>query len=262
MSGSEPVKDLEAVLVEACRFIEKRMADRGHKFAAHFDDNMVAGARASMPPGPMHFTCTWYGKLLGKVAVKSRARWLKAGPGTRVLAPPKAPSVVDDIKDAVEEMQGGERAGLRAGMKELLQKYRQALENIVALAEGRPSEPAIQQMTSAAAMLRPDDPVVRALTAVVQLRTECDDAENRAEAADLEEDPEEQLRQRLRLKVKARYVTQREILVEFCKHMVLRAWEFKNKADDGTVTDGTAEKVVDDFLEHAGEKDAEGRADR
>lgn len=189
--------DLQRAIEQACRHIEGCMAGRGQKVVVDLE-----GMRSDVSPvhPDLHkVTATLLVKRLGK---RSKTEVVK-------LREEDKAQRLEDITDV------GHRAGVRA----LLEKYQQAIQNATDLAEGRPTKTGIQQVTEHAKMLRPDDPVPKMLIAVAQLRkTLCERNQELLDLSDKlkeKKDPEEQLRERLKLKMRAKYVEKTQVLREF-----------------------------------------------
>jgi len=252
------MRDLQEALEIGCRAIEQAMAERGGKMAVGVKE--VASQRVE-PWQRTHirdlavlFDVELVAKYLGSAIQEATV-----GASGRIHFNGKSVPPPGTFTEGVSENRGHQ-----AGVRALVGKYQQALQNVVDLAEGRPTQTAIQQASEAAAQLRPDDPVPKALIAVAQLCQKKDqaqervkDLEDKLETKVKEDDPEEQLRKRIKMKMRANYVKQRDVLRDFCKYMVLQAWRFKTEGEGGKVTDGSVEKMVDAFLETVGEDNAD-----
>lgn len=252
----DPQEMMDAV-EEGCRYIEARLEDRGRRVKVSVD-HMVTGYEG-FPKNEGYFRGELYGRYLGPSPVKEakplsgmRSRLLGPGPTSEVVRlrtedRAGSPSVVDDIRDAMAQIPD---RGHAAGVKALLEKYRRAIENATLIAEGGKPTDEYRVMLDRAGDQRSGDPVVRLIQVVLAQHDELTDTQNELVAARLavekDEDPEEQLRRRLRLKVKARYAGKREMLKEFQTYLVDNySAHFPGHRPD----------ALDSFLEQYGEDD-------
>jgi hypothetical protein len=252
------MRDLQEAIEASCRAIEQYMKDRGEQFSFHLRDlNMTRDAHHPITDfngnkyptamGTTKISVTLDGVHLGTMdkAKQHERAALKA----RLKKPgdPKTPDVVADIPDA----------GYRAGVRALLEKFQKGIRNATELANSGKVPPHLKNLVVAAEKNhKGEDPVVHLLRAILDLQDDRRKAQEETVRVrkSMEDNPEMQLQQRLKLKMKANYTDQRDVLMEFVKFMVLRAWEFRNKAEYGKVADGDAWKMVDKFLEEVGEQ--------
>ena len=113
-------------------------------------------------------------------------------------------------------------AGYRAGARALLEKFQTAIKTATEIAEGGHATPEFVMMLHQATDIRPDDIAVKLVRSVLALRKEVRAAESAAEHArkELEASPEPQLRDRLKLKIKANYLQMEDVLREFQEFML------------------------------------------
>lgn len=226
------MRELQQAIEQACRDIERYLDHQGQKVAVGFRG--MHSKRSEVHSDLLVLTVDLLVKHLGK------------SPGVQVvkLREEDKAQRLEDITDA----------GHRAGVRSLLVKYQQAIQNATDLAEGRPTMMGLQQVTEKAKLLRPDDPVPKMLIAVAQVRKELCERDLKilelTKSLEEKKGPEEQLRERLKLKMRAKYLEKATVLREFQTYI----FENYSAMFPETVPRGQdGRDVVSEFLERVGD---------
>jgi len=244
------MRDLQEAIEAGCRTIEAYMEDRGEQMSFHVrETNMsrdvhqvptVSGDSTEFHEGATKLDISITGVHLGSVPLKATLTKFEQV---------KSPDITADIPDA----------GYRAGVRALLDKLQKGIQNATEIAEGAEVPPHLRRLTTQSSTVRPDDNVAKLLNAVMDLADERNSAREFAATAEkrakeiLEADPEIQLQKRLKLKMKAQYIDQRGIMIDFVKELLPHTKKLKRHELGGPVTDELAELLVDEFLEDAGD---------
>lgn len=232
----ESMRSLQECLEEGCRTIEEAMARDGRRAAVSvlrtaMDHKMVAGVWSSDPKeGGRHSPPSIY---QAELVIRD------LGPTTKPVNLPE---------------QLTNNAGLNAGMKALLEKFQKGIKNATDICTGVIPHWELNKIVDRAALLRSDDPVPKLLIEVSKLRKAGEDASERAREAEkkllMEEDPEVQLRQRLKMKLRTKYLEKAQVLREFQQYI----FENYSAMFPETVPKGQdGRDVVSEFLERVGE---------
>lgn len=239
------MRELQQAIEQACRDIERYLDHQGQKVAVGFRG--MHSKRSEVHSDLLVLTVDLLVKHLGKRP--------KTGDRSARLRGEAVPQVVrlreEDKAQRLEDITG---AGHRAGVRSLLVKYQQAIQNATDLAEGRPTMMGLQQVTEKAKLLRPDDPVPKMLIAVAQVRKELCERDLKilelTKSLEEKKGPEEQLRERLKLKMRAKYLEKATVLREFQTYI----FENYSAMFPETVPRGQdGRDVVSEFLERVGD---------
>jgi hypothetical protein len=235
------MRELQQAIEQACRDIERYLDHQGHKVAVGFKG--MKSERSQVHSDLLVLTVDLLVKHLGKLQKSGRIHFNgKDIPTPGSFSPPR--QAVTTEQDA----------GYRAGVRALLVKYQQAIQNATDLAEGRPTMMGLQQVTEKAKLLRPDDPVPKMLIAVAQVRKELCERDLKilelTKSLEEKKGPEEQLRERLKLKMRAKYLEKATVLREFQTYI----FENYSAMFPETVPRGQdGRDVVSEFLERVGD---------
>lgn len=238
------MRELQEAIEIGCRAIETAMRNAGQQMCFHMRDVNInqdhrpeptdlSGRLYGYSPGTMKVEVCLDGAYLGEIPEGKR----RQRDELRVqLSKPDVPKVVADIPDA----------GYRAGVRALLEKFQTAIKNATEIAEGGNPTGEYRRLLEKSGSIRPDDVALKLVQAVLDLRDDLSSARQAADKAkrELNENPEKQLQARLKLKMKANYTDQREVLVEFQNYLLDNySSHFPDARPD----------AVDEFLEGVGE---------
>ena len=251
------MRDLQEAIEVSCRAIEQYMKDRGEQYSFHLRD--ISATRDAHHPvtdfkggeypgtgvGTTRIDVALDGVHLGTIGKTKQNQRAELKARLKKPGDPKAPDVVADIPDA----------GYRAGVRALLEKFQKGIRNATELANSGKVPPHLKNLVVAAEAAHQKDEVVLLLRAILDLQDDRRKAQEETVRVrkSVEDNPELQLQQRLKLKMKANYTDQRDVLVEFVKALLPRAHAAFNSIPRGPVTNELAEKVVDEFLEGVGD---------
>lgn len=214
---------LEEAVARGCRTIERAMVDKGVRAELH----MYSSSIHLDPNHPNQSTIEIM--LVGSYEDE-----------------PASVSVVD----GEASISASDRAGVRA----LLHKLEQAIETATAIAEGGEMTLAFQEVINKAEILRPGDIAANLVQKVMGLRHDYVQAHDEAlqvrEKLQRAQDPDKRLQDRLKAKMKATYISKREMLEQFCAFLI--AYE---EAHPNITVDVNPVGRVDDFLEQIGGDD-------
>lgn len=242
------MRELHEAIEIGCRAIEQAMANKGQRMSFHMREANTRSDPHAPPtdfqgklhgfaPGKMRFEVCLDGVYLGDISQEKQAQRDELRVALNIEGKAAVPSVVADIPDA----------GYRAGVKALLQKFQTAIQNATEIAEGGQPTGEYIRMLDKSGSIRPDDIAVKLVQKVLDLRDEMRAAEESAERArrELEDSPEKQLHARLKLKMKANYTDQREVLMEFQNYILDH---YSAHFPDARPN------AVDEFLENVGDE--------
>lgn len=217
------MRELQEAIEVGCRAIEQAMANQGQRMSFHLQNAEMnremrpeptdfSGKMYGYSPGQMKVEVTLLGAYLGEIPKEKRVQRDELRVALGVEGKPAAPAVVADIPDA----------GYRAGVRALLDKFQTAIQNATEIAEGGAPTGEYRRLLNQSGTIRPDDIAVKMVQAVLHLRDELRAAEETADRArkELELNPEKQLQQRLKLKMKANYLEQRDVLEDFQRFLL------------------------------------------
>jgi hypothetical protein len=203
-----------------------------HAKKAHDEDN--ANRAKLWPPGT-------YVNDLGTLIPEPK------GPRARVseALADGAMKVMRDREDAAFLGDAGQRAGVRA----LLEKFQKGIENATELATAREPNKAARAAVMAAENVKANDPVAVLLLAVQNQRRRVEEMLRKYEEAleHKKEDPEEALRRRVRLQVRAQYASEERMLREF------QSFLWTNYS--ALLPEHQKPNAVPDFLQHIEDND-------
>ena len=187
------MQELKEAAEAACRVMEQYLQDQGYTVSFG-----VEGTDTE------HFQHVGSG-----LNVKLRGRRLDT------VRKPAAQVVKPFMPDWVREPE----SGLKAGVKALLEKFQKGIQNATDVCTGQRPHWELEQVAERAGDIHPDDPIPKLLKAVVTLRKNAEATAEQLKEAKAElaqkKDPDEQLRERLKLKMRTKYVEQRGVLREF-----------------------------------------------